>query len=163
MQKELVQYIKDRKYGNDLASLLGMSSSMFSKCLNRKSNGKYQYAFTKEQSFEILGFLGDKKNAIEAIIEREQLLIEARVENGIKYFAKLDGDLVGIDDYVRFVAADIGEAELIADEKAYKNYTRFEDVEEDAAQPYYAEVQIYNPKEHDEYFGSPEWEESELW
>lgn len=41
------------------------------------------------------------------------------------FFAKLDGDIVGIDNYCRFEAENESDAQKIADNYAYENYTEY--------------------------------------
>lgn len=69
------------------------------------------------------------------------------------YFAKLDGDIVGIDAYCRFEAANMEDAQMIADEYALENYTQYEDLPEDDSIPYYAEVELWDDSKHLGYLG----------
>lgn len=68
------------------------------------------------------------------------------------YFAKLDGDIVGIDAYCRFEADSESAAQEIADNYAYENYTQYEDVEEDET-PYYATIEPWSDEKHGVYIG----------
>lgn len=71
-----------------------------------------------------------------------------------RYFAKLDGDIIGIDAYIRFEANDKEEADMIADQQAENNYGQYEDPydEEDGSPLFYSSVEVYDPEKHDEYF-----------
>jgi hypothetical protein len=42
-----------------------------------------------------------------------------------KYFAKLDGDIVGIDRYIGFYAENALQAQEFADQKAEENYSEY--------------------------------------
>ena len=68
------------------------------------------------------------------------------------YFARLDGDIVGIDAYCRFEAHDIEEAKEIADQYALDNYAEYEDIEDDET-PYYATVELWDDEKHGPYLG----------
>lgn len=70
-----------------------------------------------------------------------------------RYFAKLDGDIIGIDNYIRFEAADEIEANQIAENAAEANYGQYEDPYDDQdCENYYYEVVPYDAAEHDDYF-----------
>ena len=79
-----------------------------------------------------------------------------------KYFAKLDGDIVGIDAYIRFEAENEQLAKEFAVEIAEENYSSYDDpYDEDETALFHSTVKEYDPKIHDEYFdsvNSSEWE-----
>ena len=79
-----------------------------------------------------------------------------------KYFAKLDGDIVGIDAYIRFEDENEQLAREFADVLAEENYSSYEDpYDEDESVLSHSIVKEYDPKIHDEYFdnfNSSEWE-----
>ena len=71
-----------------------------------------------------------------------------------KYFAKLDGDIVGIDRYIAFHAESDQAALEFADQKAKENYSEYENpFDEDGSELFYADVTEYNPEIHDKYIG----------
>jgi len=71
-----------------------------------------------------------------------------------KYFAKLDGDIIGIDRYIGFYAKNYDEAQLFADQKAEENYGEYKEPFDDDDNPlFYAEVEEWDNKKHDEYVG----------
>ena len=70
-----------------------------------------------------------------------------------KYFAKLDGDIVGIDAYIRFEEKDLSRAQEFADSQAEENYGSYDDpYDEEDNELFYATVEEYNPEKHDKYF-----------
>jgi hypothetical protein len=70
------------------------------------------------------------------------------------YFAKLDGDIIGIDHYCRFEATNDAEAQEIADQYAEKNYSEYaEPFDEDGGELFFADIEPWNDDEHEEYFG----------
>ena len=72
----------------------------------------------------------------------------------IKYFAKLDGDIVGIDRYIGFFAASTAEAQEFADQKAEENYSEYEDpFDEDGSELFCATVEEWDDDKHDTYVG----------
>lgn len=79
-----------------------------------------------------------------------------------RYFAKLDGNIVGIDAYIRFEAENEQLAKEFADEYAEENYSSYDEAfDEDESALFYSIVQEYDPKIHDEHFkgvNSSKWE-----
>jgi hypothetical protein len=70
-----------------------------------------------------------------------------------KFFAKLDGDIVGIDAYIRFEAFDKKLAQEFADTQAEENYGSYDDpYDEEGCPNFHANVEEYVPEKHDEYF-----------
>lgn len=70
------------------------------------------------------------------------------------WFAKLDGDMNGIDRYCRFEADDIDEAQEIADGYAEDNYSQYADPFDDEGDPlFFASVEEWNEEKHGEYIG----------
>lgn len=71
-----------------------------------------------------------------------------------KYFAKLDGDISGIDRYIGFYAEDIESAQSFADQKAEENYSEYEDpFDEYGGELFFATVEEWDDKKHGEYVG----------
>lgn len=70
-----------------------------------------------------------------------------------KYFAELSGDLLGMENYVRFEDFDMKSAQETADEYAESNYGGFGDpFDEDDCPNFSADVKEYDPDKHDKYF-----------
>ncbi len=71
-----------------------------------------------------------------------------------KYFAKLDGDIVGIDRYIGFYAENALQAQEFADQKAEENFSEYEDpFDEDDCPKFFANVEEWDDKKHDPYIG----------
>ena len=71
-----------------------------------------------------------------------------------KYFARLDGDIVGIDRYITFFAENDNDAQEFADQKAEENYSEYEEPQDKEGNDLFcAIVEPYNPEKHDEYQG----------
>jgi hypothetical protein len=70
-----------------------------------------------------------------------------------KYFAKLDGDIVGIDTYIRFEDKDMESAQQTAEMHAEEHYGGYEDPYDEEDSPrFYADVEEYDKDKHDKYF-----------
>lgn len=70
------------------------------------------------------------------------------------FFAKLDGDIVGIDRYCRFYANNFSDAQEIADQYAEQNYSEYEDPYDENDEPnFYATICEWNEDLHDKYIG----------
>lgn len=70
-----------------------------------------------------------------------------------KYFARLDGDIIGIEEFIRFYAKDDIIANEIAEDEAESNYGGYDDpFNEDGCPNFYYEIAPYNKEEHDKYF-----------
>lgn len=82
------------------------------------------------------------------------IFIDQRSKRMKKYFAKLGGNIYGVEDWIRFEAKDDETAQEIADEQAEDFYASYEDPydEDDNPNFFYASISEYNPDEHDEYF-----------
>lgn len=71
-----------------------------------------------------------------------------------KYFAKLDGDMVGIDQYIGFYAENLAFAQEFADQKAEDNYSEYDEpFDEDDYPQFFAKVEEWNDEKHDPYIG----------
>lgn len=80
-----------------------------------------------------------------------------------KYFAKLDGDIVGIDTYIRFEAKTMDDAQEFADQQAEEHYSGYDDPYDDEESPkFFADVQDYNSDKHDDYFAHIKHNEFEI-
>lgn len=70
------------------------------------------------------------------------------------YFAKLYGDINGIDHYCRFEASNLDEAQEIADGYAEENYSEYADPFGDEETPlFFAEVEEWSDERHGDYVG----------
>ncbi len=70
-----------------------------------------------------------------------------------KYFAKLDGDIVGVDTSIRFEAENDEQAKQFADEQAEEHFSSFDDTcDEDGCERFYSVVQPYDKDKHDHIF-----------
>ena len=70
-----------------------------------------------------------------------------------KFFAKLDGDIVGIDTYIRFEETDIETAQETADNYAEEHYGGYDEPYDDENCPkFFADVEEYDKQKHDKYF-----------
>lgn len=71
-----------------------------------------------------------------------------------KYFATLDGDMVGIDRYCCFMAENDEDAQEIADGYAEDNYSEYEDpFNEDGEELFSATIEAWDEEKHGEYAG----------
>ncbi len=71
-----------------------------------------------------------------------------------KYFAQLDGDLIGIDRYIGFYAENKSLAQEFADQKAEENFSEYEDPFDEGDCPkFFANVEEWDDKKHDPYIG----------
>ncbi len=70
------------------------------------------------------------------------------------YFAKLDGDMVGIDAYCRFEADSEDDAIQIAEDYARENYEQYEDAYDENDDPlFYSSIEPWSDKKHGHYIG----------
>lgn len=70
------------------------------------------------------------------------------------YFAKLDGDMVGIDHYCRFEAANDGDALEQAEQYAMQNYSQYgEPYDEDDGECFCATIEPWDDEKHGDYIG----------
>ena len=70
------------------------------------------------------------------------------------YFATLDGDIVGIDHYCRFEAANDAEAQEQADNYAESHYSEYDEPFDDDESPlFFAKIEPWDEQKHGEYIG----------
>lgn len=71
-----------------------------------------------------------------------------------KYFATLDGDIVGIDQYCAFMAENDSDAQEIADGYAEENYSSYEEpFDDDGGELFSAVVEDWDETRHGKYIG----------
>jgi len=72
------------------------------------------------------------------------------------FFARLDGDMVGIDHYCRFEADSAEKAQEIADGYAEENYSQYDDPYDENDSPNFgATIEVWDAERHGEYIGDP--------
>lgn len=100
------------------------------------SKKQYFHASSKNENFEITTNISD----LETI--------------PVRYFAKLDGDIVGIDNYIRFEEISDDLAQSFAEQQAEESYLQYADDAYDELQCdlFYAEVEKYDVEKHSSYF-----------
>lgn len=71
-----------------------------------------------------------------------------------RYFAKLDGNILGVDSYIRFEAESLEMAEEKAEYQAEENYSSYgeELYDEDGCPNFYYELEVYDSERHQNYF-----------
>jgi hypothetical protein len=72
----------------------------------------------------------------------------------MKFFARLDGDIVGIDTYIAFDAPNQDEAQQIADVYAEDHYSEYDEpFDEDESPLFFAKVEPWDDNKHYKHVG----------